>query len=118
MSESVHTACCQARTEALQNAVFAVKFVTAHIHEGKGDISPKFATDVGKALALPCDCARLTALRRVVEISSDLCTQQQPMKHNRRGKDGALCDWCGHGWPCDVAELRDALSQVERGESR
>ena len=64
----------------------------------------------------PPDLARLLALveagREVIEIASDLHCQQEPKKHVRRGT-GNLCDWCGFGWPCDVAALTDALTRYQ-----
>lgn len=34
--------------------------------------------------------------------------------HALRGGDGNYCRACGQGWPCDVRQLLDALTEAER----
>ena len=56
-----HSPSCQRRTEALQAVVPILKILNS------GEF--KELADVRKAAALPCDCAELMALRRVVEYA-------------------------------------------------
>ena len=104
MPDLTHSPSCQARREALANLIDDVR-----IHEETHGHATAYLAAAEAALIFQCDCAELTALRKVGETAQALVSRCRAKQWAERG-------YCLCGDDPESCKLGNALAALPKEE--